>query len=309
MKIFISHMYEERRLARAWKSLFELIAPGIDVWFSSDPTPTGGLGPGRWREKIGKQLEAADVLLALFTPESINRPWLFFESAFALGLGGDRLVIPITNFMSVERLPTPLQDQQIYLGDSRNSVMELCERLVRKHTGRDVNTQLWHQAVDAYLVEVEKHKQERLSKDLFYGQFHSNDTAKKLQGKWFAKWTQLEDGGEESVFEEDTVEIWTTETRLRVVGEGSKGHPYPMEGVVSSQGFIALSYWAEGAIPICGTVFLELIGGNEIMEGTWTGSTTLALKQRLSLFRGRVVMCREKEDNFGYWNLRSGASG
>jgi hypothetical protein len=304
MKVFISHSHDEQLLAEAWKDLFGSLAPGIEVWYSSDRDPSGGVGTGRWREKIGQELERANVVLAIFTPESANRPWIFFECAFAMGLSEEKAVIPIIYYMLKDALPSPLQDQQTFQGDDRNGLMELSKRLIQMHAKKLVNEQFLALAVDAYLNQVGIHRQKRLEKGLFYGHFHTYETAKKLEGEWFAKWTKLQKDGKEIVFEVDTLKISTTECRIRIVGKGQKGALYPMEGIVSSKGHVALSYWSQEEITICGTVLLELIGGNRLMEGTWEGFTAKTLDDRLALIKGRVVIGRDKSKVEKYWDVK-----
>ena len=104
---------------------------------------------------------------------------------------------------------------------------------------------------------VEQQAQSSVSRTLFHDHFHMSKTAQHLEGQWFAKWTEQKPDGTEDVFEIDSLQIWSTEGRIRMVGLGMKGEPYPMEGVISSQGVIALSYWSKGEIPICGILLLE----------------------------------------------------
>jgi hypothetical protein len=304
MKVFMSHAHDEKQLAEALKTLFGFLAPTMEVWYSSDRDPSGGVGTGRWREKIGQQLKGADIVLAIFTPESANRPWIFFESGFASALDDEKKVIPIVYYMNKGALPAPLQEHQGYRGDDQDSVLELCERLVQMHTGTPINKQVSALGVKDYLKQVEIHSQERLGESLFHGHFHDYGAAKKMEGEWFSKWTQLQEDGKETVFETHPVKIWTTKERLRVVGEGKDwADYYPMEGVVSSKGNVAMSYWSQGEIPICGTALLELIGGNRIMEGIWEGYTAKTLKERTSLIKGRVVIARDRTEAEQYWGL------
>ena len=304
MRVFISHSHEEQKLAEAWSSLFKGIAYGlIDTWYSSDQAPAGGMGPGRWREKIGRELEGAEVVLAIFTPESVNRPWIFFESAFALGLAPSKVVIPIVYYMDMAALPSPLQDLQSYYGDDRNQVIDLCKRLCRPKPAESVDPERvkrWSPDLDSYIEQIEAHRAERLNKALFYGDFHTSDTAEKLVGPWFAKWTQLHDDGRETLWQLQPVTVENTGWRIRMVGTTAQGGLSPFEGVVSSKGHIALSYWSREESAICGTVLLELIG--TIMEGTWQGFTAKTMRERLSIVKGRVVMSRKRAEVEEYWD-------
>ena len=68
-----------------------------------------------------------------------------------------------------------------------------------------------------------------------------------------------------------------------------------MEGVVSSKGHIAVSYWSQGKIPICGTALMEIGPMGDMLIGTWEGHTLLAGETKLQRYRGRVVMAHENE--------------
>lgn len=121
-----------------------------------------------------------------------------------------------------------------------------------------------------------------------------------MGGAWFAKWTQIRDDGREDIFEIDELDVTVTKNRIRMVGRGRKGALHPVEGVVSSKGHVALSYWSESDLSICRTALLELISGNHIIVGTWEGFTAKTLDERLRYVRGRVVMSRDREKMEGY---------
>ena len=95
MKIFISHSHTEQILADAWKNLLEDLGTSIETWYSSDLTSCGGIGIGKWCEKIEKELKDAEIVLAIFTPESKDKPWIYFECAYVLGMNKNKGVIPI----------------------------------------------------------------------------------------------------------------------------------------------------------------------------------------------------------------------
>jgi len=295
MKIFISHAYDEKEIAQAWKTLFEKLESNLKVWYSSDITPGEGIGIGRWREKISKELKEAEIILSIFTPESSNRPWIVFESAYALGLSDEKVVIPITYYMTPQSLPSPLQELQSYNGDTREKIIELCKRLISRSRANPVDegeVKNWKDHIDSYMKEIETHSEERLKKALFYGDFHTYDTAKKLEGEWWAKWSQIHDDGTETIWQIQPITIETTNWRIRMIGDAAQGVLSPFEGVVSSKGHIALSYWVQGDSAICGTILLEIIG--TIMEGVWRGYTAITTKERIYLVEGRVFMSRDK---------------
>jgi hypothetical protein len=107
--------------------------------------------------------------------------------------------------------------------------------------------------------------------------------------------------------------MWAGETRLRVVGYSAKAgiagvdsaEFYPMEGVVSSRGYVALSYWSGGAIPICGTCLLKPEGSaGDTLAGHWQGFTSRDLGEEPRFTHGRVVMSKRQNVVDTFFDLR-----
>src|SRR5947209_17176932 len=57
-----------------------LTASGITAWFDAHEILPGE----RWQDQIEKALRQSRVLIMVLTPESIQRPWTFFELGAAL---------------------------------------------------------------------------------------------------------------------------------------------------------------------------------------------------------------------------------
>ena len=288
MNVFISHAHEEQSLARAMKDLLGAIAPRtVKVWYSSDSDPMGGVGVGPWRKKLGAELRKSDLVLALCTPESAPKPWLMFECATAMSGKTSRKVIPDLYYMNEEGLPSPLADLQCYQGDVEQGVTALCAKVLKKKLAAP---QLKH--VQEYLGRVALNTQERDGRPFLQDQFHAVGTADKLKGKWFAKWTKRDASGVEQEWLQDTLELTTTKLRLAAVGTTKRGLHYPMEGIVSSLGYIAFVYWSRDSIPICGTVLLKVISGS-FLEGTWQGHDGSAV-DALERIEGCVALGRDE---------------
>lgn len=66
-----------------------LTASGITKWFDAHEILPGD----RWQDKIEKALRQSRVLLMVITPESIQRPWTFFELGAALADG--KRIVPV----------------------------------------------------------------------------------------------------------------------------------------------------------------------------------------------------------------------
>ena len=106
MKIFISHIHEETSLAKVLKEWISSTFLGmIEIFVSSDPDdiPAGS----QWLEKIENSISNADILIILCSPESINRPWINFETGCCWIK--KRSIIPICHSgLSLSQLPVPL---------------------------------------------------------------------------------------------------------------------------------------------------------------------------------------------------------
>ncbi|GAC1588195.1 MAG: hypothetical protein NVS4B1_32150 [Ktedonobacteraceae bacterium] len=134
IKILISHNAAEESLAEAWKKLLETISlKAIEVWFSSDTSPLGGMKIGEeWRGDLYERLKECNLVLALQTPVSAGKPWIMWECGVASGVGKERGIIPIVYGMERGGLPNPLNTYQMYRGDEKEQVRQVCERLIQE---------------------------------------------------------------------------------------------------------------------------------------------------------------------------------
>lgn len=152
LNILISHAYDEKELAEAWKHLLETTSShAIEVWFSSDLQATGGVPPGEdWRQDLYHRLAASNFVLAIQTPSSASRSWIMWECGIAHGIYSrqtttqrsrqgapapgrqERGVIPIVYGMGRGDLANPLTTYQIYEGEDEDHVRQVCEYLLRE---------------------------------------------------------------------------------------------------------------------------------------------------------------------------------
>jgi hypothetical protein len=109
-EVFISFIHEQERVARAVQGLLRenlRQTPGmnaVEVFMSSDEWQV--LAGEVWFDRILRELNAARVLVALMSPQSVSRPWVNFEAGAAWAAG--KPVVPIC-FGGIERdnLPRP----------------------------------------------------------------------------------------------------------------------------------------------------------------------------------------------------------
>lgn len=106
MKIFISHIHEESKLALVLKDWTESTFAGqCDVFVSSDADdiPAGS----KWLDQIDSALGDSKVFITMCSPNSIIRPWINFETGCAWIK--QTPIIPICHSgLSKSNLPQPL---------------------------------------------------------------------------------------------------------------------------------------------------------------------------------------------------------
>jgi hypothetical protein len=84
-----------------------LTASGISTWFDAHEILPGE----RWQTQIEKALRQSRVLIIVLTPESIQRPWTFFELGAALA-GGKRIVPVLSDDVDPADIPAVVRQFQ-----------------------------------------------------------------------------------------------------------------------------------------------------------------------------------------------------
>jgi hypothetical protein len=79
MRVFLSHAQKDVGLASRLAELLE--KKGLQVWNSAKEITPGD----NWAKKIGKALDAAELMVILLTPGSAKSDWLRQEINYALG--------------------------------------------------------------------------------------------------------------------------------------------------------------------------------------------------------------------------------
>jgi hypothetical protein len=134
LRVLISHSTEEKALAEAWKDLIATTSSSaVEVWFSSDTAPSGGMAIGQeWRTYLYDRLAESDFVLAIQTPVTAGRPWIMWECGVASGVDKVRRIIPITFSIGRSDLGNPLTSYQVYEGENAEQVREVCARLAEE---------------------------------------------------------------------------------------------------------------------------------------------------------------------------------
>jgi len=112
--LFISHATSDGEFANAVKQEIEKVfANGINVFCTSSP---GAISIGvDWLSDIEQKLGVAQAVIAIITPVSIERPWLWFEigATWSKGRSGDCKIYPVcAPEIELSNLPSPLDRLQ-----------------------------------------------------------------------------------------------------------------------------------------------------------------------------------------------------
>ncbi len=319
-EVFISHRHEDADLARAWQQLLRGVSAGqVDPWFSSDDRPGAGVQPGPWYDQLRNKLKTASMILVVVTPGVVEGPWVLFESGYAAGSSIQTIVVYY--YMNERYVPDVFKTQELYDGCDPKSVLRICADFMKQRlSGGELPAgaiAAWDSLLKDYFASITTEAERSATRALFHDHFHQYDAAEGMKGKWYGSWTQIDTDGHEEIFEVDNLFAWTTRERIRFVGSstkvgidqlGASARYYPMEGVVSSARWVALSYWSGGNIPICGTVLLHPRGATgELLEGHWQGYTTPDIHKDPAFVRGRVVLARDKDRALNYWKAEAPA--
>jgi len=300
LSIFLSHTYEERKLADAFRLLVESVSNDqIDVWYSSDPRPTGGTDLGNWRQQIHKELDKAKQIIAIITPESNDRPWIAYETGFSNAL--KKSTTPLFYFMEREQIKFFDNNISSYNGNNNSEVIKLLTDLMNaaglEMPKGDRIELAWGNYLNEYSLKLTQEEALLRGRQLFQDHFHDAKLTEAMEDKeWFAAWTVFNADEKEEEWSTDILKCWSTDTRIRFVGTSSQT-TYPMEGVRSRMGYISLSYWSEGQIPICGTVLLKPNIKGDKYSGKWSGYSSKSLETgSLNLVEGNVFISTIKDE-------------
>ena len=112
--LFISHATSDAEFANAVQQEIEKVfANGINVFCTSSP---GAIAGGTdWLTETEEKLDIAQAVIAIVTPVSIERPWLWFElgASWSKGRSGECRIYPLcAKEIDLSHLPSPLDRLQ-----------------------------------------------------------------------------------------------------------------------------------------------------------------------------------------------------
>lgn len=288
MRILISHEHRESALAGAMYSLLtKLGRDRILPWYSSDNRPAGGMETGHWWNILHEKIQQSDFVIAILTRESMNRPWILWECGLATGQDNTLGVVPVIFNIEKPELAGPLAGFQAFDGMDFDDTFKMCAQLLN-HIKLDIDAEEVREDIEEYQEEVSAYFAEDAMARLFGAGFHKPD--KGLAGEWNATW--YDDNGK--IFEEDVFKVYMYSDKVRIIGQGAKGYAYPMEGRISANRYVSLSYWSEPNVAAVGTVLLKIMPDGRKMKGNWSGHTAKTFEEDLGFVSGTVV-CTKKD--------------
>jgi hypothetical protein len=130
--LFISHASSDGEFANAIKQEIEKVfANGVSVYCTSSP---GAIGAGSdWLADIEHKLSVAQAVIAVVTPVSIERPWLWFEvgATWSKGRSGVCRIYPLcVAEVNPSDLPSPLDRLQALSLAKATDLMLLFQALI-----------------------------------------------------------------------------------------------------------------------------------------------------------------------------------
>lgn len=107
-----------------------LTASGITAWFDAHEILPGE----RWRDQIEKALRQSRVLIMVLTPESIQRPWTFFELGAALA--DEKRIVPVlSDDVDPAEIPAVVRQFQFVREKSPEAAAKRVAEAVMRETG------------------------------------------------------------------------------------------------------------------------------------------------------------------------------
>jgi hypothetical protein len=132
--VFISHDSRDADLAEAFATMLASVSAGtLKSFRSSDKKGGSGIGFGEeWYTAIMSRLAEATDVVALLTPQSVDRPWILYEAGVAKGKL-DTTVLGIALGVPLDKVSTGPFGQFQNCGDDEDSMTGLVLQLLSRN--------------------------------------------------------------------------------------------------------------------------------------------------------------------------------
>ena len=284
LKIFLSHSHDDRVIADALASLIEdVFDDAVSVSYSSDEGAGEGIPPGDpWLSWILGNITAADKTFVLLTPNSMQRPWVLWESGaasgVALGAGKETSVVPITFGLKDTDIPSPLASAQAIRGDSREEggVRRLLQALNDglKRLPAKALTSTLDDYVPPFLDTIEKTLKSAWPLESVLASIPPLFPVSKLEGLWAT--TYQFQSKEKLAHHADISRLRASaDRRVRAINHASRteNHKRPFENDIEAElaNRHLIGHWRNrNDTRYFGAVHLAVLSGECVMEGQYT---------------------------------------
>ena len=287
LQIFLSHSSIDRIIADALRTLLhEWFGKGVAVEFSSDQKAGGGIPPGdKWLPWINKKIKAADKTYVLLTPNSLNKPWVLWESGAAAGvaLAGNESsrVVPITFGISNNEIPSPFSNTQHVRGDTKETggILRLLQDLnidLPKPLSKTRFSNKRKKFLEGYLKNVKKQLEESKPLESLLSTIPRGFKASLLVGCWVASY-QFTSRNTKKCHSEVIQLIAESDRRLRGRTYGpvprTEGRVRPFRNEIDFElaNRHLLGHWKNiSDTRYFGTIHLAVLTGENILGGYYT---------------------------------------
>lgn len=131
--VFVSHTHTDMKLVDALRDLlYGVFEDDVQLKYSSSSRPGEGIQPGEpWLQWIQRQVHESDLTIVMLTAESVNKPWVLWETGAVTGASltpsigpqseptESKMVVPIMMGIQAEQIPSPLQSLKAIYGEAQ----------------------------------------------------------------------------------------------------------------------------------------------------------------------------------------------
>lgn len=125
-QVFVSHATADKWLAT---TICEKIEATGATTFRDDRDIQGG---DDIPEEIRLQLQRSRELVVLFTPESVDRPWILLEVGAAWGWRQNYRIVPVLCHVTVDAIPAIIKAKKAFQLNEFNQYLKELQRRVKK---------------------------------------------------------------------------------------------------------------------------------------------------------------------------------
>ena len=255
--------------------------------WSTPLTRTWAAGsPGdKWLPWITQKISAADKTYVLLTPNSMNKPWVLWESGAAAGvalaINKPSPVVPITFGISNDDIPSPFASTQTVRGDTNEAggIFRLLQDL-NQQLGQPLTEKAFKSTTDQclpdFFTKIRETLEDSSPLESLLGSVPPNFSVSILGGYWVTSY-QFTSGG--TTMRHSEVVQLTSESDRRLRGRThfpeprTEGHDRPFRNEIDFElaNRHLLGHWKNiSDTRYFGTIHLAVLPSENVLEGYYT---------------------------------------